>query len=69
MPDPSLVKLRNPKSSKVSDPAFIEFNGKLRSTIGRRVLIGLKRKRNINSNAVLDPDFNEGDEFRIVTIS
>ena len=65
----SLVKLRNPKSSKVSDPVFIEFNGKLRSTIGRRVLIGLKRKRNINSNAVLDPDFNEGDEFRIVTIS
>ena len=56
MPDPSLVKLRNPKSSKVSDPVFIEFNGKLRSTIGRRVLIGLKRKWNINSNAVPDPD-------------
>ena len=67
VPDPNLVKLRNPKSSKVSDPVFIEFNGKLRSTIGRRVLIGLKRKGNINSNAVLDPDFNEGDEFHTIS--
>ena len=50
------VKLRDLKSSTVSDPVFIEYNVKLRSRIGRTVLIGLKRKGSIKSNAIPDPD-------------
>ena len=50
------MKLRDLKSSLVSDPVFIEYNLKLRSRIGCTVLIGLKRKGSIKSNAIPDPD-------------